>query len=47
MQQKNQKKLFIFQIIASELRSIVSFKKKILVISSECVNKKLSGFSSD
>ena len=42
MQEKIGKKLFVFEIIASKLVAlIVSIKKRISLISSQCVNKQL------
>ena len=41
MQQKIEKKYFVFEVIGSELVSLllVSSKNRILFISSQCVNK--------
>ena len=36
---KNEKKVFVFEIIASELVALNSFKQIMLVIGSQCVNK--------
>ena len=42
MQEKIEKKLFVFEVIALELVALnISIKKGILVISSHCVNKHL------